>query len=88
MTTLERLQAILARDYPLERSALTPAARLEHLGVDSLGVLDLMFTIEDEFHVTVPPDRVPLETLGDLVAYIDALVAGRQDAGQPTRAPP
>ena len=58
-------------------SALTPSAKLEDLGVDSLGVLDLLFAIEDEFHVTVPPDRVPLETLGDLVAYIDALVAGQ-----------
>ena len=80
MSTLERLQTILVRDYPLERSALTPDALLESLGIDSLGVMDLLFAIEEEFHVTAPPEHVPLVTLGDLVAYVDALVAARASA--------
>jgi len=87
MSTLERLQTILLRDYPLERSALTPDALLESLGIDSLGVMDLLFAIEEEFHVTVPSERVPLATLGDLVAYVDALVAGKADADQAARTP-
>ena len=87
MSTLERLQTILLRDYPLERSALTPDALLENLGVDSLGVMDLLFAIEEEFHVAVPPERVPLATLGDLVAYVDALVAARADADPAARTP-
>lgn len=75
MTTLERLQTLLLSDYPLQREDLTPQARLEDLQIDSLGVMELFFSIEDEFQIKVPNERVGLQTLGDVVAYIDRLIA-------------
>lgn len=75
MTTLARLQTILINNYPLAREALTPDAMLENLDIDSLGVMELFFSIEDEFKLDVPHDKVDLKTIGDVVDYIDRLMA-------------
>jgi acyl carrier protein len=77
MSTFEILQDILVRDYQLPREQLAPDAALATLGVDSLSMLELMFKIEDRFAVKIPGDTpTDLATVGDVVAYIDALVAG------------
>ncbi len=73
--TYARLGAILARDYPIDPAALTPESRLDALGIDSLGVAELLFNVEDEFKITLPPEPVDLPTLADVVRYIDALRA-------------
>lgn len=80
-TTFDRLRAILIKDYKLTPDLLVPAAPLEELGIDSLGTAELLFNIEDEFGVTLPPDPVQLTTLGDVVGFIDDLVA-QQTAGK------
>ena len=77
-TTLDRLRLQLVKDYKLDPAQLTPDARLETLGIDSLGVAELMFNIEDEFKVTIPGEPVVLKTVGDVVGYIDDLVAAQQ----------
>lgn len=76
-TTLDRLCTILAKDYKIERDQLTPETALESLGIDSLGVADLLFNIEDEFRVTLPPEPVQLVTIGDVSGFIDGLVAAQ-----------
>ncbi|MES2354436.1 MAG: phosphopantetheine-binding protein [Pseudomonadota bacterium] len=78
MTTFERLQNILIADYPLTREALTLDALLENLDIDSLGLVELMFSIEKEFNIIVPNDRVELKMIGDVVHYINQLVAEQQ----------
>lgn len=77
-TTIDRLRVLLVKDYKLDPAALVPDAPLAELGIDSLGVAELMFNIEDEFKVTIPGDPVPLQTIGDVVGYIDNLVATQQ----------
>ena len=73
-TTFERLRAILIKDYKFTPDLLVLEAPLEALGIDSLGTAELLFNIEDEFGVTLPPDPVELTTLGDVVGFIDNLV--------------
>ena len=77
-TTIDRLRMLLVKDYKLDPATLLPDAPLEALGIDSLGVAELMFNIEDEFKVTIPGDPVALTTVGDVVRYIDDLVATQQ----------
>ena len=81
-TTFERLQAILVKDYKLALESLALDAPLEGLGVDSLGVAELLFTVEDEFAVKLPSEPVQLSTVGDVVRYIDELVAAQHGTGQ------
>lgn len=79
-TTFERLQALLVRDYGIAPDAMTLQAPLDGLGLDSLGVAELLFNIEDEFRVAVPAEPVPLATVGDVVDFIDGLVAAQHGA--------
>lgn len=77
MNTHDRLAHILAGEYNLPKEKLLPEARLEDLGVDSLGVMELLFKIEDEFGIQVPTDQTELATVGDLVNYVDSLVTSQ-----------
>ena len=74
-TTYEQLCAILVRDYQLQPEALALTAPLEDLGIYSLGLAELLFNVEDELRITLPPEAVDLETVGDVVRYLDELIA-------------
>ncbi len=77
-TTFKRLQAIVAKDHKLETNQVTADASLESLGIDSLGVAELLFNIEDEFQVTLPVEPVEgLATVGDVARFIDTLIAAQ-----------
>jgi acyl carrier protein len=82
-TTLDRLRVLLVKDYELEPGSLTLDAPLDALGIDSLGVAELMFNIEDEFKVKIPGDPVLLPTVGDVVRYIDDLIAAQHRGDAP-----
>jgi len=79
MSTLERLQALLERDFQFAPSALVPEATLEGLEIDSLRMIEILFSIEDEFKITVPAEqariRERVKTLGDLAGYVDEIAA-------------
>ena len=81
MPTLDRLQALLVKDYKLDVTALTPETPFEALGIDSLGMAELLFNVEDEFKIKLPSEPVPLPTIADVVQYIDGLVAAQHGAG-------
>ena len=45
----------------------------EDLGADSLDVVDLLMSIEDEFEIEIPDTEIEnMKTVGDLVKYIEA----------------
>lgn len=78
-TTFERLHAILVKDYKISPELLQIDTPLEMLGIDSLGMAELLFFIEDEFKVKLPLDPVELLTVNDVVHYVDELVAAQHD---------
>jgi acyl carrier protein len=86
MTTLERLQDILTASYPLKREEVVPGAQLADLEIDSLGVMELLFSIEDAFQLSVPNVEQELNTVADVVGYIDRLLAEQHGGGTAARA--
>ena len=80
MTTLERLEKILEERYHVPRDRITLEAPIEALGLDSLGMTELLFFIEEEFEITLPYEPVSLRTVGDAVRYIDEVLATRPPA--------
>ena len=45
----------------------------EDLGADSLDVVELLMSIEDEFEVEIPDEEIEnLKTIGDVVEYIQS----------------
>ena len=86
-TTFDRLRAILARDYKLEASAVTPDSPLDQLGLDSLATVELLWNVEDEFKIKLPSEPVPLVTVDDVARYIDSLIEARIAAAATAGAP-
>jgi len=85
MTTLQAVQQILTANFDLTTEVLRPEAKLEDLAIDSLAVIEVMFEVEERFNITVPSEpatmQTQLKTLGDLVSYVDRLIAEQHSAG-------
>ena len=86
-TTFERISAILVSEYKLSPDQLTLDAPLEGLGIDSLASVELLWNIEDAFKIKLPPDPVDLRTLGDVVGYVDQIVAKQSSNSTPPENP-
>ena len=71
---LEKVKNILAEQFDVEEDSITAETNLqEDLGADSLDVVDLLMSIEDEFEAEIPDEEVEnIHTVGDLVSYIEA----------------
>lgn len=71
---LEKVKNILAEQFDVEEDSITAETNLqEDLGADSLDVVDLLMSIEDEFETEIPGEEVEnIHTVGDLVSYIEA----------------
>jgi acyl carrier protein len=79
-TTLERLSALMVQKFKLDPASITPAQPLDQFGIDSLGMVELLFFIEDEFELKMPSNPPPFATVGDAVRYIDELLAAQRAA--------
>ena len=71
---LEKVKAILSEQFDVEEDSITPETNLaEDLEADSLDVVDLVMTIEDEFEIEVPDEKIEnIKTVDQLVKYIEA----------------
>ena len=81
MTSFEGLCQILQKEYQLDPTTLTPDTVLTDLSIDSLGVIELIFAIEEKFTVTADDANSDaakdFNTLQDVANYIDGLIAER-----------
>ena len=70
----EKIKKILADQLDAEESEMTMETKIEEdLSADSLDVVELLMSIEDEFNVEIPDEKIEdLKTIGDVVEYIQA----------------
>ena len=71
---LDKLKSILADQFDVEEDSITAETSLtEDLEADSLDVVDLLMSIEDEFEIEIPDEDVTeIKTVGDIVEYIES----------------
>lgn len=69
----ERIRQILMDQLDLEEDKITLEADIvDDLEADSLDVVDLVMSIEDEYGLEVPDDQIEsFRTVGDVVTYIE-----------------
>ncbi|WP_374396194.1 acyl carrier protein [Tabrizicola sp.] len=74
--------AILAKQLLLPPDEIAPDARIDDLGLDSLGKVEAIFAIEERFGIHVPfnanaPDQPEFDftTVGSVVRDVEALIA-------------
>ncbi|WOC32576.1 MULTISPECIES: acyl carrier protein [Caproicibacterium] len=70
---LEKVKHILAEQFDVEEENINAETSIaDDLGADSLDVVDLLMSIEDEFEIEVPDGEIDnIKTVGDLVNYIE-----------------
>jgi acyl carrier protein len=74
--------AILAKQLLLSPGEVAPDARIDDLGLDSLGKVEAIFALEERFEISVPfnanePDQPDFDfsTVGSVVRGVEDLIA-------------
>lgn len=77
-----RVIQIIAEQAVLDPSDIAPESTLESLGIDSLGLVETIFSIEEAFDISIPfnanePEKsdFDISSVASIVAGIEALVA-------------
>lgn len=71
---LEKIQNILAEQLEVPADSITAETNIvDDLGADSLDVVELIMSLEDEFGLSISDeDAAELTTVGKLVEYVEA----------------
>ncbi len=83
-TTFQRVSAILVANHDVPSDMLTPDVSLRALGIDSLTAVELMWSVEEAFGLALPAQSVRLDTIGDVVGFVDRLVAAQHRGADKT----
>ncbi len=69
----DKIKEIVIEQLGIEEDVVTPEANIQDdLGADSLDIVDLIQTIEDEYDLSIPDEAVEnIKTVGDIVAYVE-----------------
>ena len=69
----EKLKTIIIEEFEIEEELITMTTSLtDELDIDSLDLVDLVMTVEDEFSIELPDEALEgMKTIGDLVKFIE-----------------
>jgi len=69
----EKVKAILAEQLDIDENTIEPSSLIvDDLGADSLDIVDLVMTLEDEFDAEIPDEAIEtMKTVGDVVRFIE-----------------
>jgi acyl carrier protein len=77
-----RVMAIIAEQAVLDVNQVEPGMRLDELGIDSLGMVEAIFAIEESFDVSVPfnanepvQSGFDMTSVGSVIAAVEELIA-------------
>ena len=70
---LEKVKTILSNQFEVDVDTITADTNvIEDLGADSLDVVDMLMSLEDEFDVEIPDEEIEkMRTVSDVVSYIE-----------------
>ena len=74
----EKLQEIFANQFGIDAEIITETTDIvSDLGADSLDVVEMLMTLEDEYGITIEDDKVAeMKTVGDVVRCVEGLIEG------------
>ena len=71
---LEKIKEILSAQFEVDAESITADTDIiDDLGADSLDLVDMLMSLEDEFNIGEVPDEMieKIRTVGQLVIYIE-----------------
>lgn len=71
---LEALKKILVDQLDVDEGAVTmESSIIDDLGADSLDVVDMIMSLEEEFDLEIPDEEIEgMRTVGDIVRFIES----------------
>ena len=72
--TADRVKKIVVEHLGVEAEKVTEdASFIDDLGADSLDIVELVMTMEEEFDMDIPDEEAEkMKTVGDVINYINA----------------
>ncbi len=70
----EKVRSIICEQLGIEEDKVTLKSNItDDLGVDSIDIVDLVMSLEDEFELEMSDDDISkVKTVGDIVDYIES----------------
>lgn len=72
MNIEEKVKNIIVEQLNVDAESVTPdASFVEDLGADSLDIVELVMTMEEEFDLEIPDeDAEKIKSVGDVITYV------------------
>jgi acyl carrier protein len=93
LEVLDDVRAIISKSLNIPIERLTPEARLDELGAESLDVIEIVFSLEEKFDISIPfnadevtrvskPDAdgktdMEFSTIGDIAQVVQDLIKAK-----------
>lgn len=73
MATIDKVKELMSKQLNVNEDAVLPEKEIvKDLGADSLDIVEMLMTLEEEFGITIPDEEtVDIKTVGDIVNVID-----------------
>ena len=70
---IDRVKELVAEQLGIDKNTITAESNIvEDLGADSLDVIEMLMTLEDEYGLTIPDEKISqIKTIGQIVSLIE-----------------
>ena len=70
----EKLVSYVVDQLEVEREMIKPESTFEDLGIDSLDIVEMIYSLESELGVELEMEDQKITTFGELAAFIESKV--------------
>lgn len=70
---IEKVCELVAEQLGIDKNTITAESNIvEDLGADSLDVIEMLMTLEEEFGISIPDDKIgEIKTIGQIVELLE-----------------
>ncbi len=70
---IDKVKELVAEQLGISKDTIKAESNIiEDLGADSLDVIEMLMTLEDEYGITIPDDKISqIKTIGQIVDLIE-----------------
>ncbi len=72
---IDKVKELVAEQLGISKDSITAESNIvEDLGADSLDVIEMLMTLEEEYNITIPDEQISqIKTIGQITELIEKL---------------
>jgi acyl carrier protein len=75
MQLIDKVKEVIAKQLRMDVSEIADdAAIIEDLGADSLDIVEMLMTLEDEMNIIIPDDVTGIRTVKNIADYLENVI--------------